>query len=199
MNGSTHGERDRLFDHEFDGIREYDNPLPGWWMLLFALTILFCGPYILYYHFGVGPSIEAKLEAEHEAYATRLLATYGDLEPDRDTLLRYMDDQVVMTGMAGLFRGRCAQCHLADGSGSVGPNLTDDAWINVTQVTDIPRIVAQGVPAKGMPAWGDRLTETQVVLLSSYVAGLRRRPVSGKEAQGRHIPPWDAATAMAGP
>lgn len=188
-------ERDRLFDHEYDGIREYDNPLPGWWMLLYALTILFCVPYVMYYHVGIGPSIYDNLAAEREAYANQLLATYGDLSPDRETLLQYMDDQVAMTGMAGLFRGRCAQCHLADGSGSVGPNLTDDSWINVKEITDIPRVVTQGVPTKGMPAWGDRLTETQVVLLSSYVAGLRRHAVPGKEPQGNPIPPWGEASA----
>jgi cytochrome c oxidase cbb3-type subunit 3 len=98
-----------------------------------------------------------------------------------------------MTGMAGLFRGKCAQCHLADGSGNVGPNLTDDSWINVRTVTDIPKLLQEGVVTKGMPAWGDQLTETQIVLLSSYVAQLSRNPVAGKEPQGDPIPPWPAA------
>lgn len=182
--------RDRLFDHEYDGIREYDNPMPRWWVWIFGLTILFCFPYVLHYHFGRGPSIEERLEMEKEAYANMLIATYGDLEPDVPTLVRYMEDDVAMTGMASLFKGKCAQCHLADGSGSVGPNLTDDHWINVDGIGDIPRILREGVTGKGMPAWGEQLTETQIVLLSSYVARLRSEPLEGKQPQGEAIPPW---------
>jgi cytochrome c oxidase cbb3-type subunit 3 len=188
-------ERDKLFDHEYDGIREYDNPMPKWWVYIFIATAIFAYPYIVYYHFGQGPSIQDQLAAEREAYAQQLLATYGDLQPDEATLLTFMHDDVAMTGMAGLFKGKCAQCHLADGSGSVGPNLTDEAWINVKRITDIAELVTHGRPGKGMPAWGDRLTQTQIVLLSSYVAQLRNNPIPGKEPQGNPIPPWPAAAA----
>jgi cytochrome c oxidase cbb3-type subunit 3 len=190
-------ERDKLFDHEYDGIREYDNPMPKWWIYIFLGTAIFCYPYIIYYHFGQGPSVHDQLEAERQAYAQQLLATYGDLQPDESTLVQYMHDDVAMTGMAGLFKGKCAQCHLADGSGSVGPNLTDDRWIHVKQITDIADILTEGKAGKGMPAWGDRLTQTQIVLLSSYVAQLSAKPVPGKEPQGDPIAPWPEAPAAA--
>jgi cytochrome c oxidase cbb3-type subunit 3 len=181
---------DRLFDHDFDGIQEYDNPLPGWWTWTFVATIALAFPYVLYYHFGDGPSVHDALAAEREAYAQKLLATYGELAPDEPTLIRYMGDDVAMTGMAPLFKGRCATCHLADGSGNVGPNLTDEHWIDVRQIGDLPRVIGEGVVTKGMPAWKDTLTPTQIVLLSSYVARLRDRPVSGKSPQGDVVPPW---------
>jgi cytochrome c oxidase cbb3-type subunit 3 len=186
----TGRERDPLLDHDYDGIREYDNPLPKWWVWLFALTIFISFPYVLRYHFGVGRSILDALEAEQAAHARRLIATYGELEADPVTILRFMDDELAMTGMASLFKGKCASCHLADGSGSVGPNLTDATWINVKRLTDIPTVLTAGVPAKGMPAWGEKLTRTEIVLLSSYVARLRRDPVPGKAAQGEPIEPW---------
>ena len=184
-------ERDKLLDHEYDGIREYDNPLPSWWVWMFIASILFCYPYVLHWHFGQGKSIEEQLTAEKEAYAAQLLATYGELAPDEPTILSYMQDETAMMGIAGLFRGRCAQCHLADGSGNVGPNLTDDAWLNVARVIDIPEIIRDGLVEKGMPAWGQQLTETQIVLLSSYVAGMRDRPIDGKKAEGDVLPAWD--------
>jgi cytochrome c oxidase cbb3-type subunit 3 len=186
-------DQDLLLDHDYDGIQEYDNPLPGWWSTLFWLTILFCLPYISWYHIGVGPSVHDKLDAEIAAYAEQLLATYGDLEADEPTMLRFMDDDVAMTGMAGLFKGKCAQCHVADGGGNIGPNLTDDAWLNVKTLTDIAEVVRNGVDGKGMPAWGDKLTETQIVLISAYVARLRRTPVPGKGPEGSVIPPWPDA------
>ena len=81
-------ERDKLFDHEYDGIREYDNPLPRWWLWLFIISIVICYPYILYYHFGPGKSVHEALEAEIAAYAGQLMATYGELQPTTPTITR---------------------------------------------------------------------------------------------------------------
>ena len=183
-------EYDKLFDHDYDGIREYDNPMPKWWVYMFVLCTIFAFPYVLHYHYGHGTTVLGALEAEQAAYAEKLMTTYGDLQPDEPTLLQFMDDELAMVGMSSLFKGKCASCHLADGSGSVGPNLTDDHYLNVKQVTDIADIVSNGLVTKGMPAWKDKLTETQVVLLSSYVAQMRRQPIPGKPAQGETIPPW---------
>ena len=192
-------EHDKLFEHEYDGIKEYDNPLPRWWVWMFVGSILIAYPYIFYYHFGPGSSVHDALDAEVAAYAEHLMATYGELQPDVPTIVTYMDDPTAMTGMASLFKGKCAQCHLADGSGNVGPNLTDEHWINVKSVTDIPQIITAGVVAKGMPEWGSKLSETQVVLLSSYVAQLSRNPVPGKEPQGDPIEPWPSADEVPPP
>ena len=126
-----------------------------------------------------------------------LLAQYGELKPEPKTLLTYMDDETAMTAMAGLFRGKCASCHLSDASGSVGPNLTDDSWINVKEITDIAKVVSEGTQ-RGMPAWGDKLTETQIVLVSSYVAQLRRNPLPGKEPEGDVLPMWSLDDFVAG-
>ncbi|UCD75939.1 MAG: c-type cytochrome [Phycisphaerales bacterium] len=190
-----HPDRDRLTGHDYDGIEEYDNPLPGWWVWLFTLTIIFAIPYVMWYHLGAGPSIQDNLDAEVEAYGAQLLAIYGDLQPDAPTILDLRSDQAAMAGMAGLFKGKCAQCHVADGSGDVGPNLTDDYWINVRDVTDIATVLTQGVVAKGMPAWDRQLTQTQIVLLSAYVAQLRDNPVAGGKApQGEFVEPWPQTT-----
>lgn len=188
-------DRDKLMDHDYDGIKEYDNPMPGWWVWIFVVCVLFSFPYIMWYHLGEGPSVEEQYEAELAAFAAQLLETYGTLEPDEATILKYMDDDVAMTGMGSLFKSKCAQCHLADGGGNIGPNLTDDHWLNIKAITDLPAFLEAGKPEKGMPAWGGQLTQTQIVLLSSYVARLRRAPVPGKAPQGDVIPPWPTAPA----
>ena len=180
-----------LMDHEYDGIREYDNPLPAWWTWTWIATIVLCIPYVGWYHIGQGPSLDDKYEAELAAFATKLVETYGDLEADFETIARFMHDDQAMMGMASQFKGKCSQCHLDDGSGMSGPNLTDDAWLHVKQLTDIVNVIQNGVPAKGMPAWGDQFTNTQVVLMAAYVASLREDPKDGKEAQGSVIPSWE--------
>ncbi len=183
-------EEDPLLDHEYDGIKEYDNPLPGWWVATFWLTVLFSVPYVAYFHGKEGRSIHDGYEAELAAYAAQLVATYGNLAADEQTILSYAQDSVAMSGMASVFRAKCAQCHAADGSGMVGPNLTDDAWLNVTEVPDIAAVIRDGLELKGMPAWGSRLTETETVLMAAYVASLRAVPIEGKGPQGDVLPPW---------
>ena len=50
--------RGSLLHHDYDGIREYDNPMPKWWVYIFIASILFAFPYLLHYHFGKGLNLE---------------------------------------------------------------------------------------------------------------------------------------------
>jgi cytochrome c oxidase cbb3-type subunit 3 len=193
LNGVEEGREENLMAHEYDGIREYDNPLPAWWTWTWIATMVFCIPYVGWYHLGDGPSLTDKYEHELEAFAAQLVETYGDLEATPETIASFMHDPVAMAGMASQFRSKCAQCHLDDGSGQVGPNLTDDAWLHVVELTDIVRVLQDGVPAKGMPAWADQFTDTQTVLMAAYVASLRMEPKAGKAPQGEVIPSWESA------
>jgi len=184
-------EYDKLFEHDFDGIREYDNPLPGWWKHLFTASVVFSFFYILYYHVGVGPSIEEKYEMEQTAYIEKQLELLGAIEPTNEYIVEYMNKPQWMQGMAGVFRGNCAQCHANDGGGNIGPNLTDDYWKNVTEPEDIYRVIANGIPGTQMAAWSDRLMDKQIIVLAAYVASLRgTTPAAPKEPEGSEIPPW---------
>ena len=94
-------------------------------------------------------------------------------------------------GMAGLFKGNCGACHAADGGGGVGPNLTDDAYINIKELGDIHGLLERGVLAKGMPAWKGQLNDNQLVLMAAYVARLRgTTPASARAPQGTDIAAW---------
>src|SRR5512146_1400532 len=64
-------DRDRLLAHDYDGIEEYDNPLPGWWVWIFWATIIFSVGYWLYYQIGPGPSIIAQYDADVRAATER--------------------------------------------------------------------------------------------------------------------------------
>ena len=74
-------DQDHLLDHAYDGIQEYDNPLPRWWVLLFWLTILVTPIYILYYHYGPGPLAAERYDAE-------MIAFYDKQAEELLTLLR---------------------------------------------------------------------------------------------------------------
>jgi cytochrome c oxidase cbb3-type subunit 3 len=89
----------------------------------------------------------------------------------------------VSTG-SQLFQKYCVVCHLEQGQGSVGPNLTDRYWINGGQPVDIHRTVTEGVPAKGMAAWGGQLGPQRVEAVVAYVLTLRDTEVPGKAPEG---------------
>jgi cytochrome c oxidase cbb3-type subunit 3 len=176
------------------GIIQPHNPIPRWWKWLFALTIIWGLLYVAWRLAGGGSTPREAYEAELAAHAERRTAAWGDLRADEATILAHIDDEMAMRGMANLFKSKCAPCHRADGGGSIGPNLTDAYWLRVESLTDIAQNIREGVAVKGMPGWGGMLTETQITLLSSYVAQLQRRPAyGGKRAQGRKLPPWTGA------
>lgn len=191
-------EHNKLFEHDYDGIREYDNPLPGWWKWLFIASIIFSGAYLFYYQFGTTtPTIISKYDAQVAAYYEGQLERLGITEADGPTIVRLMEDADMMAAMAGMFQGNCAQCHRADGGGNIGPNLTDEQWKNVTTPIDIFNVITKGVPGTAMTPWERRLREPQRLLLAAYVASLRgSNPGNAKAPEGKVIPPWPEATEV---
>lgn len=191
---SRHEER--LLDHEYDGISEYDNPTPGWWHFIFLGSVLFSAIYAAFWHSSpMSWTPYEALAADEKAYYGRLFKDLGDLQPDEPTMVKLMADQKWMAFGGSLFAANCSQCHASNGSGITGPNLTDDRWINVKKLADVYAVISEGVGTKGMPAWKNRLGLNERILVSSYVASLRSNPVPGKAPEGEHVDPWTVASA----
>ena len=233
----------KLIDHDYDGIQEYDNDLPGWWKALFWITIIFAIIYVPYYHL-VGDLQEVEYAKEMGTYQESSfgrgpLDAYtspyaGDVEitpalqaemnkvldaPFEDQLLRAMakadadqlakleqafpevyasytsagkpapaaapaaaeapaekkEEIAILTDEASLAAGekvwktQCFTCHLNDGGGSIGPNMTDNYWIHGGDMATIVHIINVGVPAKGMIPWQSTLTPEQIHQVASYI------------------------------
>lgn len=178
-----------LLAHDADGIREYDNPMPFWWSAIFWGTFVYGVLYVGYYMIGVGPGVRRGYQDELSAFYQEQAAKLGDLKPTVETIRSLASDPKMMQAAAGVFRANCVTCHGADGGGGTGPNLCDDSYLNVKQVTDIFKVLQNGVVAKGMPAWSPRFGEAQLVLMSAYVAHLRgTTPAVPKPPQGSAVP-----------
>jgi len=179
-------------DHAYDGIEEFDNPLPGWWKWLFIGTIVFSPFYWVYYHGGAeGRSVEDQYGVALAANTKLQFEEIGELQPDAATIVKYMgEDSWVKVGEM-VFRANCISCHGREGEGKVGPNLTDEHYKNVKQVEDIAVIINNGAAAGAMPKWSNRLHPNEVVLVSSYVASLRGKNLEGpRGAEGKIIAAW---------
>lgn len=79
----------------------------------------------------------------------------------------------------------CIACHLEQGQGSIGPNLTDEYWIHGGTVNNIFKTIKYGVPEKGMISWEKTLTPKQTSDVSNFILSLQgSNPTNAKEPQG---------------
>ncbi len=181
-----------LLDHNFDGIQEYDNPMPGWWKWMFVATIVFSVAYWPYYHFGApGRSVSDRFNVAMAENMRLQFAELGDLKSDEPTLLRMMADPGWVAFGESIYKANCASCHGVDGGGIVGPNLTDDVYKSVRQPIDLLHVIQYGAAAGAMPAWQNRLHLNEQILVAAYVASLRgKTSQSPKGPEGSEIPPW---------
>lgn len=186
---------DRLLEHDADGIREYDNPMPRWWLWIFWATILWSVIYVADVVPGVGSgrgriaNYEADMaQAEARYGAARAAAANAAAVVTPEAILALAQDSDRMTAARERFAATCSPCHLADGGGSIGPNLTDDHWLHGAQPMDIHRVISQGVLEKGMPAWDAVLGPDDVRLLAAYVVTLHgTRPEAPKAPEGERV------------
>ena len=180
----------RILEHAYDGIHEYDNPLPGWWSAIFWATIVFAAAYGIFYHVGHWGS------TPESTYAVAL-ASYEDQRGARDIAesasvdegqlaRRAADPATLATGRA-VFVARCASCHTEDGRGLIGPNLTDHFQLHGHTRVDIYMTVKKGVPGTAMLAWGEQLSAADVLAVAAYATTLRGQNLPGKAREGQPV------------
>lgn len=177
---------DRLLDHNYDGIQEYDNPMPRWWLWLFLATIVFSVLYALNVPgVGTGKGRIANYQRDMAAARAKYGAATAAASLGDDALIAMSRDAARLADGKQTFTTQCVACHRADGGGSIGPNLTDAFWIHGARPADILTTVSSGVIDKGMPAWSQILTPDQVSAVVAYVLTLRgTHPPDPKPAQG---------------
>ncbi len=182
------GYEDPLMDHAYDGIQEFDNPMPRWWVRIFWGTFFFSLAYLFHYWFGNGESIAESYDQEMEVVNAARAKEAMEQAVSEETLAQVLDDAASLSVGANVFTDKCVTCHLEKGQGSIGPNLTDNHWIHGKgQLMDIYNVVSEGIPAKGMPAWSRQLTPTELRQVVAYVGTLRGTNIEGKPPEGEPI------------
>lgn len=190
---------ENLLDHEYDGIREFDNPTPGWWTALFVGSCIFSVMYLVFFHMSpTAWTIEEQYELSVSADLKRQFGEIGDLVADEATMLDYMQKEKWLLVGKAVFEGNCASCHASNGSGLIGPNLTDESYKNVKTLTEVATVIAEGAANGAMPSWQNRLHPNEIVLTACYVANMRGKNLpSQRPAEGELIPPWPSAPVPA--
>ena len=174
MNGSRDKqELDRLLAHESDGIREFDNALPRWWLYGFYFTIVFAGFYMINYHVLPRPIVGQRgMVAEYQAELAA--APMPRAHAATAVALEVLTDPESLAQGRAIFEGKdnvCSSCHRPDLGGLIGPNLTDDRWRHGCSVGAIASSIKTGYPLQGMMPFGSgkALNDDQVLKVTSYI------------------------------
>ncbi|NHO64064.1 cytochrome-c oxidase, cbb3-type subunit III [Aestuariicella hydrocarbonica] len=175
--------------HVYDGIEEYDNPLPKWWFYMFLATFVFTVFYLIAYP-GMGSwkgilgwtshnQLEREQQKAEEAYGESF-SQFADMPIEEVA----QDPRALKMGVR-LFANNCAVCHGADAGGNYGfPNLTDDDWLYGGDPESLHKTITDG-RSGAMPPWGPVIGEENVQAAAEYVL-----QISGQE--------HDAALAATG-
>lgn len=174
--------------HQYDGIQEYDNPMPGWWSALFIITVVFSFFYLIAISAGWINDYEDDLDdslAELQAIRTNFEQSNPTVSIDSTYLASIVNDPARIAAGKEVFSGQCAVCHAADGGGVIGPNLTDEYWLHGGSNMDIWEVIRVGVPEKGMAPWESVFTVEERASLVAYIRSLvGTTPANAKEPQG---------------
>jgi cytochrome c oxidase cbb3-type subunit 3 len=179
-----------LREHEYDGIQEYDQKLPNWWLFTFYGAIVWFAVYwFLYYQthsFRTDREvIMAEMTAIHEKKAKELEATLASLD-DATLINTWAVDQSIITSGEAIYTTNCIACHGADMSAVMvagdqkiplpGRSLIDGVWEYGGKPMDIFKLINQGTPADApgmngakMQPWGQMLTPKQIAEVTAYI------------------------------
>ncbi len=164
-------EGEIIIDHNYDGIKELDNALPPWWVYSFYISIIFAVVYLLRYHVFDGPTQLDELEtelAEARISIEEYKKTAKDLV-DFNTVTLLTESSDLSAGKK-IFETNCVACHMADGGGGIGPNLTDENWILGGGIKNVFKTVSEGGrDGKGMISWKQQLKPAEMAQVSSYL------------------------------
>lgn len=185
-------EKDILIDHGFDGIMELDNQLPKWWLGLFWFGVAYCVVYLLSYWLTDFAHQGAEYDAEYKAQTANIAEYMKNTPPPTIENAVYSADNIA----AGeeVFKTNCVSCHGDGGKGGIGPNLTDNTWINQPEKTlfkNVFHMVENGSPNNpSMQAWGKNgvLTGFDIQNVAAYVYHINQEQPPITPAQGGAAP-----------
>ncbi len=185
-------EKDILIDHGFDGIMELDNQLPKWWLGLFWFGAAYLVVYMISFWLTDFAHPDKEYDVEHKEQIASVEQWMKDTPPPTIETAKYSADNVA----AGeeVFKANCLSCHMEGGKGGVGPNLTDNVWINQPEKTlfkNVFHMVENGSPNNpAMVAFGKngQLSGFDIQNVAAYIYHINQEKSPITPAQGGAAP-----------
>lgn len=185
-------EKDILIDHGFDGIMELDNQLPKWWLGLFWFGVIYCIVYIVAYSFSDFANPIKEYDDEYKAQIASI-QEYEKTAPQVTIETAVYSADNVAEGEE-IYKTNCVSCHMEGGKGGIGPNLTDNSWINQPEKTlfkNIFHVVWNGSPNnRTMVAFGanGQISGRDIEKVAAYLYHINQEVEPITTAQGGAAP-----------
>ncbi|MFH1796396.1 MAG: cytochrome-c oxidase, cbb3-type subunit III [Pseudomonadota bacterium] len=191
--------------HEWDGIKELNNPLPRWWVWTFYATIVWALAYTIFYPawpmlssattgvLGYSSRNDVKAELAAAVAAKGEMAAAVAAKPIDEILADENLRTFAIAAGAAAFKVNCVQCHGSGAAGSPGyPNLNDDEWLWGGKPEDILTTISHGIRFASddatrfseMPPFGDTLDKDQIAQAAAYVVSLSGTPANPSLVEG---------------
>jgi len=177
-----------LRDHTYDGIEEFDQKLPNWWLFtLYIAIVVFVVYWVAYYQLPLGMKSDTeKIEEKMSAIDTKREALLAEVLSSitNESLFEVSKDNDSVASGEAIFRERCVSCHgaeldaLSGGQKLPGVNLVDAEWLYGGRPLDVMKTVTEGSPdvTKGMIAWKTVLSAPEIAKVVAYI--LKEQPSS---------------------
>lgn len=180
-------EGELILDHNYDGIKELDNALPPWWLYSWYASMVFAAIYLVNFHI-LGNNSQFDEYAQEYEQAEISIAEYKKTAKDLvdiNSVTLLTDPSDLNSGKA-IFQQNCTPCHMADGGGGIGPNLTDNHWILGGGIKNVFNTLMEGGrDGKGMISWKQSFKPSELAQVASYVLSLQgTTPANPKDPEG---------------
>ncbi|WP_160712153.1 cbb3-type cytochrome c oxidase N-terminal domain-containing protein [Chitinophaga solisilvae] len=185
LDAASESEED--MGHNFDGIRELNNPTPPWWKWGFIFSV--CFGVIYFWRTEISHSAPNQLQelqmAEEKAAVAKAEFLKNAANNIDENNVKLLEDPNDLAAGQKMFISSCAPCHGPQGQGVVGPNLCDDYWLHGGKINEVFKTIKYGVPDKGMKAWQEDFSPKQLAQLASFIKSIHgSNPPNPKEPQG---------------
>lgn len=182
--------------HSYDGIQEYDNPMPGWWVWMLWATVAFSVVYVVGINTGLINNYEEDL-AESLEELQQIRTAHAEQAPeDFDVTEANLEDNYV--GIEEHIEAghqtyqnvapSCQSCHGNEGQGNIGPNLTDQHFIHGGTNVDMFEVITDGVSGKGMPGFANQLSAEERAQLVAFIRSIEGTdPPNARAPQGELV------------
>jgi cytochrome c oxidase cbb3-type subunit 3 len=177
--------------HAFDGITEYDNNLPRWWLWTLYLSSAFAVWYIFHFHFWTGVLSREDVENYMQPFVNPPAQQQAKAKTEEQLRLLSKDPSVVAKGKAIVPKALCMTCHGPELTGLIGPNLRDRHWLYGSSMTALIETLTLGRGNGLMPGQAvTKLSGEEIEAVASYIVSLNRegekpgmRPQAAREKE----------------
>lgn len=173
-------------EHEYDGIKELNNPSPNWIIAIFFVTIGFSLFYAI--HFFGYPNNGRDQDSEYQRKVTAFEVEKAEMQKAAAAETGELSElEIIAAGEKLYLEKGCIACHGMKGEGNaIGPNLTDHFWINGCSDDAIVKIITEGKPEKGMTPYKAMMSAEQIKSVKTFIQKklVGSNPENPKAAQG---------------